>query len=237
MHMPVSFPHLKSPSAAALTDKNPPARLFKYMDERFGKNCHRIKAKRYSFICCQGAEISSLYLIHEGEILLTRVSLDGRETLLSILGPGDFFGESALLSGSAVTYNAVASKRSVLSQLPGRKFRQLLEDPLACRYLLDIIAQRCNDAWTQMEVIGCAHVGDKVRSGLLWLSNRIGVATNEGIRLDLNQTRLARMIGCARETLSRELNGLKKRHAIDVRYSNGRKFFYVLNPDELSHPA
>ena len=117
------------------------------------------------------------------------------------------------------------------------KFRLLLEDPLLCRYLLEVVAQRCDDAWTQMEVIGCTHVRDKVRSGLLWLSGRFGVQTDIGVRIDLNQTRLARMVGCARETLSRELQRLISINAIDVRYDNGQKFFYVVDPDELSQPS
>ena len=204
------------------------------MEQRFGKSCLKIRAKRNSFICCQGTKLTSLYLIQEGEVLLTRVSHDGNETLLSILGPGDFFGESALLCDSEVTFSAMATKRSVVSLLPDRKFRLLLEDSSVSRYLLETIARRCDDAWTQMEVIGCAHVKDKVRSGLLWLSSRIGVETDKGIRIDLNQTRLARMVGCARETLSREVCRLKSIHAVDVHYDDGQKSFYVVDPEVLS---
>ena len=79
------------------------------------------------------------------------MSLDGRETLISILGPGEFFGESSLLSGTEVTFSAGATKRSELLQLPERKFKLLLEDPQACRMLLEIMARRCNDAWAQMD--------------------------------------------------------------------------------------
>jgi CRP/FNR family transcriptional regulator len=218
-------------------DKKPAEMLFEYMDRRFGKTCFNIRAGRRSPICCQGMKPSCLYMVRQGEVLLTRVSADGRETLLSIMGPGDFFGESALLSGSNLTYSAVATKRSVVTQLPDRKFRLALEDPLACRYLLEAVAQRCSDAWTQMEVIGCAHVRDKVRAGLLRLAVRVGVKTDKGIRIDLNQARLARMVGCARETLSRELQRLKSIHAIDVRYTEGRKVFYLVDPDILSRPA
>ncbi len=234
MSISVAFPSFESQTTPLFPEKKPATLLFEYLDQRFSRTCFNINAGRNSFICCQGTILKSLYLIQEGEILLTRVSTDGRETLLSIMGPGDFFGESALLSGSTVTFSAMATKRSVITQLSDRKFRLALEDPTVSRYLLETIAQRCDDAWTQMEVIGCAHVRDKVRTGLLWLSGRFGEETENGVRINLNQTRLARMIGCARETLSRELQRLKSVRAIDVRYNDGRKAFYVVDPVELS---
>jgi CRP/FNR family transcriptional regulator, cyclic AMP receptor protein len=233
MGMPSRFSLLPSRPSFPAPKQNPAALLFEYMDQRFGKTCLKIKAKKNSFICCQGTKLTSLYMVQEGEILLTRISQDGRETLLSIVGPGDFFGESALLNGSEVTFTAKATKRSVIAQLPDRKFQLLLENPLACRHLLKTIAGRCDDAWTQMEIMGCPHVRDKVRSGLHWLSDRFGVETREGVRIDFHLTRLARMVGCARETLSREISELKRIHAVNVGSNNGRKVFYVTDPEGL----
>jgi CRP/FNR family transcriptional regulator, cyclic AMP receptor protein len=207
--------------------------LFELIEQRFGASCARLKIKRNALICGQGAKLTCLYLIQEGEIVLTRESTDGREILLSILGPGEFFGEGALLMGSTIAFSAKATRQSTLMQLPERKFKLLLEEPETCRMLLEAVARRCDDAWMQMEVLGCKHVRDKVRTGLLWLSGCIGVATHEGIRINLNQTQLARMVGCERETLSREVSELRRLGAIDVRSSNGRKAFFVRKASEL----
>jgi len=229
MTMPIPMQLFSTHLSSNLDERNPAATLFESMEEQFGATCTQLKVKRNTIIFSQGAKLSCLYLIKGGEVLLTRISTDGRETLLSIMGPGEFFGEGALLSGEAATFSAYAAKSTVLLQLPERKFRLLLDDPIACRKLLKAIARRCDDAWMQMEVLGCAHVKDKVRSGLLWLSDRIGVETREGVRIDLSQTQLARMVGCARETLSREVSELKKMRAVDVRQNNGRKSLYVRN--------
>jgi CRP-like cAMP-binding protein len=110
-------------------EQNPIAILFEHMEQRFGKSCAQLNVKRNTILCTQGAKLPCLYLIRKGEIFLTRLSPDGRETLIAILGPGEFFGESALLSGTAVTFSANATKRSELLQLPERKFKLLLEDP------------------------------------------------------------------------------------------------------------
>jgi CRP/FNR family transcriptional regulator len=231
------MPFLSNNMSAELADQNPTAALYECIDKQFGAICAQIKAKRNAILFNQGTKLSSLYLIKSGEVLLSRLSSDGRETLIAIMGPGEFFGEGALLSGTAVTYSAHTTKSSTLLQLPERKFKLLLNDPVVCRKLLEFIARRCDDAWTQMEVLGCTHVKDKVRSGLLWLSDRFGVETVEGVRIDLNQTQLARMVGCARETLSREVSELRRKRAVDVRRSNGRKSLYVRNLDCLTRTA
>ena len=216
-----------------LMNRVPDTTLFEFMENQFGDTSTPLKVKRNTLLFNQGARLTCLFMIQEGEILLTRLSPDGRETLISILGPGEFFGEGALLSGSVTTFSAKAAKKSVLLQLPERKFKRILEDPQVCRMLLEAATKRCDDAWTQMEVLGCTHVRDKVRSGLLWLSERIGVETREGVRIDMNLTQIARMVGCARETLSREVSELKKARAVDMRPANGRMAFFVMNPEGL----
>ncbi len=218
---------------SAPVEQNPAVTLYEDIENRFSDALAPLSVKRNTVIFSQGTRVSSLFLIEQGEIWLTRLSSDGRETLISILGPGEFFGESSLLGGSAITFSARATKRSKLLLLPERKFKLLLEDPWACRVLLETIARRCDDAWTQMELLGCTHVKDKVRSGLIWLSGRFGVETQEGVRIDLNQTQLARMVGCARETLSREVSELRRLRTIQVRHGNGRKSFLVIKPEEL----
>jgi CRP/FNR family cyclic AMP-dependent transcriptional regulator len=231
--MTVATIHSYSQYANEMIEQDPGAAIFALLDDRFGDRCTPLKVKRSTMICTQGAQVSCLYLIKQGEIFLTRVSPDGRETLIAILGPGEFFGESALLSGMPVTFSASAKRQSTLLQLPSRKFKLMLEDPQICHTLLAAIARRCDDAWIQMEVLGCTHVRDKVRSCLLWLSGRIGVETREGVRIDLNQTQLARMVGCARETLSREVSELRRLHTVDIRQSNGRKSLFVVDPEAL----
>ncbi|MBN2337057.1 MAG: Crp/Fnr family transcriptional regulator [Acidobacteria bacterium] len=234
MNMPPPLP--VSPSYANGGGPSPMSILYESMDQRFGKDCTPVRLKRNTVLFSQGETLTCLYLVEQGEIALTRVSPDGRETLIAILGPGEFFGEGALLGGCPATFSARATRRSVLLKLPERKFRRALEDPQSCRMLLEAVARRCDDAWTQMEVLGCTHVRDKVRTGLAWLSGRIGVATGEGVRIDMNLSQMARMVGCARETLSREVSELRRQKAVDVRHSNGRISFFVRNPGGLIDP-
>jgi CRP-like cAMP-binding protein len=212
----------------------PKAHIYAHIERSYRKECIPVLAKRNTVICNQGTRLSGLYLIEEGEIMLSRLSSDGRETLIAILGSGSFFGESSLLRGTIVTFSAISTKQSKLLLLPEKRFKALLEDPSLCRILLEAIAQQCNDAWIQLEVLSCTRVRDKVQSGLEWLSEKIGVETKEGVRIDINQTQLARMFGCAREALSREVNELKRMRTIDVRSGNGKKSLVLVRPPKPS---
>jgi CRP-like cAMP-binding protein len=215
-------------------DQQPAALLFEFIEQRFGKTCSQLEVKRGRVICSQGSKLSCLYLIQQGEVLLTRSSPEGKGILISVLGPGEFFGENSLLSGTEVAFSASTKRNSVLLQLPERKFKLLLEEPQSCRILTKVIASRCDDAWTQLEILGCTLVRDKVRTGLLWLSGRIGVETRDGVRIDLNQTQIAGMVGCAREALSREVSKLRRLQAVDIKNSNGRKALFVVDHEGLN---
>jgi CRP/FNR family transcriptional regulator, cyclic AMP receptor protein len=228
--MNAAIPLPFSPQNTEQTVFSPAAAIYEHIERHYRTECVKLVAKRNSVICSQGTKLAGLHLVERGEIVLSRLSPDGRETLIAVLGPGEFFGESSLLNGVVVTFSAIASRRSQLLLLPHRRFNLLLEDPRLCRILLEAVAQQCNDAWTQLEVLGCIRVRDKVRSGLAWLSEKIGVKVHDGVRIDINQTQLARMLGCAREAVSREVSELKRTRTIDVRTGNGRKALVLVHP-------
>ena len=56
----------------------------------------------------------TFFLIKSGAVKVTRMSDDGREVILAMLGEGDFFGEMALLDGEGRSANVVTIDDSVL---------------------------------------------------------------------------------------------------------------------------
>jgi hypothetical protein len=52
-----------------------------------------------------------MYIISEGQVKITKMSEDGREKILEILGPGNFHGEMALLARSACAASAKTHRR------------------------------------------------------------------------------------------------------------------------------
>ena len=68
-------------------------------------------------------------LIREGEVKVTMISPEGKEIILSMLGPGDFFGEMALVEGDRRNASVVAKTPMRLGVMLGRDFREM-EDEL-----------------------------------------------------------------------------------------------------------
>ncbi len=206
--------------------------------DHLGVPCLPVKVfSKDEIICSQGEHLKGLYVIKQGDVLLTRLSADGRETLLSVLGPGEFFGEGALISGFKANFNAYALCQTSLLIITSQRLQNLVADPRVSMKIMQVMVRRCDDAWMQIEAMGCTHVEDKVRAVLHWLARRFGVSTNHGIRIDLNQSQLAQMVGCARESLNRQLSSLKRNGLLAIRGRRRHEALYVLRLDELVNPA
>ena len=225
-------------STDQVPDSVPAGFLADALGSQLGSPCLPVRSyNKDDIICSQGERLVGLYVVKQGEVLLTRLSGDGRETILTLLGPGEFFGEAALVSGFRSNFNAYAVRRTSLLVITPQRFFHLVNDPRVTMKVMEVLVRRCDDAWTQIEAMGCAHVESKVRAVLHWLARRIGVMTTDGIRIDLNQSQLAQMIGCARESLNRQLSSLRRRGLLAIRGRRRHEALYVLRPDELINPA
>jgi CRP-like cAMP-binding protein len=124
-----------------------------------------------------------------------------------------------------------------LLMLPRSIFQELLLEPEACRHLMNRMAAVCCDSWTQIEVMGCSLVSDKIRVALSWLCSRIGEPTPEGIRIEMSQGRLAQIVGTTRESLNRNLGLLKARGIISTKAPRGRNSSFVVKRPDLLDEA
>ena len=64
-------------------------------------------------------------LIKEGPVKITMISPEGKEIILSMLGPGDFFGEMAILSDTVRNADVVASSPMTAMVMTDSQFRHL----------------------------------------------------------------------------------------------------------------
>lgn len=184
-----------------------------------------------SWIMMQGDAADCLYIVQEGQVALTRLSPQGRETTIGFALPGDFFGEVGLLDGGEVPYNALAVERTVLLAVRADQFRVLLNDPRSCRALLETVSRRCRDAWSHIEVLGGGALRDKIREMLPRLCSSIGVETSDGVEIQVGQGELAKMLGSSRESLNRQLRSLREDGTLQVRVRNRRTTLILRRTD------
>src|SRR5579884_1542327 len=91
------------------------------------ENLRRRHYTKDQIIIAQGDPGTSLFLIESGRVKICLNSPDGKELVLTVLGPGDFFGELALLDGEPRSADAVALEPSQLLLLRREDFIAFIE--------------------------------------------------------------------------------------------------------------
>jgi CRP/FNR family transcriptional regulator, cyclic AMP receptor protein len=175
---------------------------------------------------------SILYLLTRGRVRITITSSLGSELTLAILHAGDCFGEMALLHGGERTATAVALEATETLTLRSEDFMALLQDyPDAALTLLRMLAQRLT-ATNELLLASCyLDVPGRLARKLLELTASDGVATDDGIRIELalTQQALATLLGASRESTGRALNEFRERGLL--RLENQR--IVILRRDDL----
>lgn len=101
-----------------------------------------------------GDEGDDLYVIATGKVAILYPDADGREVTLAVLGPGDFFGEVALLDGGKRTATARAATEASLLCLSREQFQAFLrESPDASLHVIQVLSKRQRESLDKLRGI------------------------------------------------------------------------------------
>jgi CRP/FNR family cyclic AMP-dependent transcriptional regulator len=176
-----------------------------------------VRLNKGAILFSEGDDGDHLYVIVEGELKLGTSSGDGRENLLSVLGPGEMFGELSLFDPGPRTSTATAVTDVRLLSLGHNKVVPWIsQHPQVALELLARLAQRLRRT---NEVVGdlvFSDVPGRVAKALIDLGERFGKETNEGLYVnhDLTQEELAQLVGASRETVNKALADFASRNWI-----------------------
>ncbi len=149
-----------------------------------------------------------LFVVVEGKLKVGRTSSDGRESLLSVLGPGDMFGELTVFDPEARMGTAIAITDCRLFSLSAENLRPwLTQRPDLALSLLRQLSRRLRRSSEVVADLVFTDVAGRVAKSLLDLSARFGIPTEEGMHVahDLTQEELAQLVGASRETVNKAL--------------------------------
>jgi CRP-like cAMP-binding protein len=167
-----------------------------------------VKIAKGSILFKEGDDGEHLYVIIEGKLKLGTSSGDGRENLLSILGPGEMFGELSLFDPGPRTSTATAVTDSKLLSLGHEKvIPWLKQNPEVSLQLLTRLSQRLRRTNEAVGDLVFSDVPGRVAKALIDLGDRFGKTTAEGLLVnhDLTQEELAQLVGASRETVNKAL--------------------------------
>lgn len=173
----------------------------------------RLISKTHSkdeFIFHQGDEGASLYLIKTGEIKISSLSIDGRESILAILWPGDTFGELALFDSKPRSTDAVCRSGCEILSLSNENFWQSLDShPAAYRGVLKMMSLRLRQADQLIEDSAFLDVPARLARVILRISQSEDHSLGGNGVVKVSQAELAGMVGATREMVNKSLRKLE----------------------------
>ena len=146
------------------------------------------------------------YFLIRGRVKITRMSSDGREVILALLGPGDFFGEMSLLSGESRSANVIALEKTKAMTLNTEDFLNTLElHPKVAIGLLRELAIRLQKSDEQIASLSLSDAERRIAITLLRIAEEQGTIHQGNVTIDPlpSQQDVANMAGTTRETVSR----------------------------------
>ncbi len=185
--------------------------------ERLGALLRVRRYARGEVIFLEGDHGTALCLIAEGRIRIQLTGSDGREVVINVYGPGEFFGELALLDGEPRSADAIAQDAARVFWLQRDDFAAFLDShPRAAMTMLASLSRRLRHTTRVVQDATFRDVPARLARVLLDLAARNGQAVEPGIRIEsrLTQGELAAMVGASRETVNRALRGFEQRGLI-----------------------
>ena len=150
----------------------------------------------------------TFFVIKTGEVKVTKLSDDGREVILAILGESEFFGEMSLLDGEGRSANIVANEDSTALTLSRNDFLSCLESyPKIAISLLEELAVRLRKSDKHIESLSLSDSEHRIGITIARLAEEIGTIKKGVVsikKLPFQQD-IANMAGTSRETVSRTI--------------------------------
>jgi CRP-like cAMP-binding protein len=173
----------------------------------------------------------ALYIVDTGRVRIFLPAPGGEELTVDIAGPGDVFGELAVLDGRPRSASAEALEDVVVFTLErGQFLRHLQATPALAAALVELLSGRLRHVTEYAESLAFLDIRARLARVLLEMADRYGVR-RDGVEidLDLTQTDLASMVGATRERVNRALSSFRSEGLVELR---GRKIV-LLDPVRL----
>jgi len=181
------------------------------------KMCKPRKYLKNSMIILEEEYGDLVFVVETGTIKITRVNDEGKEVILALLGPGEIFGELAILDGEARSANALAQENCQLWAINKEDFLEILKNHFSVSYnLMCELAKRLRKSDQQIEALSLSDAEHRIGVSLLNLAEDMGVIRKGKVTIQNLpfQQDIANMAGTSRETVSRVLKILENKSMI-----------------------
>lgn len=180
----------------------------------------RVAAGHRLFSRGDGAQAGWFGLV-EGSVRISGTSAEGRESVLTFVEPGRWFGETSLVDGLRRTHDAEAHVPSVLLVVSPPDFEDLLAArPELSRALLRLANWRLRLAYIGLEELATQPLEPRLARQLVGLARAYGTPMADGLHIELHlpQEMLGQLMGVSRQRINLTLKEWEGRRLIRQRY-------------------
>ncbi|HUQ73909.1 MAG TPA: cyclic nucleotide-binding domain-containing protein [Burkholderiales bacterium] len=178
----------------------------------------RRSAARGTTIMAGGDATDSLYIVLSGRLKVMMSDSDGKEVILTLLGPGEFFGEMGLIDDEPRSASVVAIEACELLSIAKRDFKKCLSDSFEMTMqVMRSLVRRLREADRKIGSLALLDVYGRVARLLLDMAENVN--GEKIVTKRLPKQDIAKMIGASREMVSRVMKDLQTGGYIEVRGS------------------
>jgi CRP/FNR family transcriptional regulator len=155
-----------------------------------------------------GSQAAQLMVVHTGSLKISRAGADGREQILRVLRPGDFFGESALLTGARPNHFATVLEAGSMCVFRHADLDRLVRaHPSIGFKMLEVVSRRLAETEDRLLSLISGDVSSRLAEYLLSLP-AIPSESGLAVELPLAKKDIASLLDTTPESLSRQLRRL-----------------------------
>ena len=155
----------------------------------------------------EGDETDSLYIVLKGKVKAFLTNKEGKEIILAVFGPGEYFGEMALIDRGQRSATIMTKDRTLVVIFSGKSLRNLLaSDVNITLNLLKELLDRFRDAQKKIKSLALMDVYGRVTRLLMQLAEKKDNALV--ISEPITHQEIANMVGSSREMVSRIMQSL-----------------------------
>ena len=161
--------------------------------------------KKGTPIFSKGDPPTSLFAVISGTVKISISSPDGRSAILNLIGPGEIFGEVALLDGHARTADATANTNCEIFVIDRREFLPFVRSqPELAMKFIELLCMRLRWTSDQVEQVILQDLPGRLASALIRLTERHGPSEG-GLTIAVTQQEISEMVGMTRESINKQL--------------------------------
>lgn len=171
----------------------------------------------------EGSYPTGIYYITKGKVKKYKTDREGREQIFYVCKSGELLGYHALISEEQYTDSSSTLEESTISFIPKDDFLKAIQvSPILSNRLLKCMSHEFGVLVNSITIFAQRTVRERLALSLLILRDKYKKEESNGkpVELTLSRDDLAKMVGTARETLTRLLHDFKAENLIEI---NGKK--------------